>query len=94
MKSKMFVEMKDTHTETFLGSFKTLRNNAWIMQTGCPLNNKQLKIVEKGCKKKGKIFQSIGTFGTKSLFYFDQKLGEFVGFGHTPKVNQTQVFQF
>ena len=69
--------MKETHDEKYIGAFDNLRNNDWITGYGCPFSNKQLKEVEKKVKKSG-AFMSHGTFGTKSIFYFDKKTSKFV----------------
>jgi len=83
-KSIWYEEMKETHNEEFIGVFDNLRNNDWIKSTDCPLTNRELKVVEKKLKK-GEVFQSNGTFGTKSVFYFDKDISKFVGFLHHPK---------
>ena len=81
MKSIYYDDLKNDYVETFIGSFNNLRNNHWIESLNCTLSNKSLKVIEKKVKK-GEIFQSVGTLGTKSVFYFDKKLGKFVGFSH------------
>ena len=84
MTSMFYEDMKETHNEEFIGAFDNLRNNDWMKATGCPLSNRVLKVVEKKVKK-GEVFQSNGTFGTKSVFYFDNDISKFVGFIHRPK---------
>jgi len=83
--SIFYDEMKETHDEEYIGAFDNLRNNDWITATGCPFSNKLLKVVEKKVKK-GEIFRSGGTLGTKSVFYFDKETSKFVGFIHRPKM--------
>ena len=84
MKSIYYDDLKNDYVETFIGSFNNLRNNHWIETLNCTLSNKSLKVIEKKVKK-GEIFQSVGTLSSKSVFYFDKKLGKFLGFSHIPK---------
>ena len=85
MKSVWYEKMKETHDEEYIGAFDNLRNNDWITATGCPLSNKQLKIVETDVKK-GQVFRSNGTFGTQSVFCFDENISKFVGYIFRPKM--------
>ena len=90
MKSIFYDGISETHNETFCGAFDNLRNNDWMKKIGCPFNNKQLKKIEKNLKK-GAIFSSNGTFGSRSVFYWDNEMKKFVLFVHRPK-NSPSIF--
>ena len=85
MKSIFHNELSQTHHETFGGSFDNLRDNWWLKERGCPLSQKELRMVEQNLKETNGVFQSNGTFGTKSVFQWDSETNKFLLFIHTPK---------
>lgn len=93
MKSMFYEDMKDNYKETFLGASKTLKHKKfkyWFIKTNLPkMSDEQLESLEMTLKSnEDQILQSVGTFGTKSVFYFDKKLGQFVGFCHSKKYKE------
>ena len=49
-----------------------------------PFTNQDLKRIERKLKNK-EVFGSEGTFGTRSLFYWDKKVNKFLGFQYLVK---------
>ena len=49
--SALISELPDGFVEQYHGATTTIRNHPWLKQTGCPLNNKELKFIEKELKK-------------------------------------------
>lgn len=93
MKSMFYEDMKDNYIESFLGAFNTLKHDEvgyWFKKTNFPkMSDEQLENLEMTLKSnEDQILQSVGTFGTKSVFYFDKKLGQFVGFCHSKKYKE------
>ena len=94
MKSFQYNKIKEEgiYEEVFIGAFDGLRNNSYIKergtmseQTGLPFTNQDLKRIERNLKNKGHFFHSEGTFGTRSLFYWDKKMNKFLGFQYLVK---------
>ena len=88
MKNSVLIsELPDGFVEHYHGATTTIRNHPWLKQTGCPLNNKQLKFIEKELKKNSPLkdtgrFESRGSFGTRTFFYWEKSLRKFVLFSH------------
>ena len=90
MKSIFYEDFKNHFDENFMGMHKTIRDfNKWLKETNCPFSNGQLKKLEKKMKIDPTIvLDSNGTFGNKSVIYFDEKRNRFVGFTHAKIFNK------